>query len=176
MAVQQENKGKEYNDIKDSLEDETMYRLLALVVIVLSLVCLAVGGIFLYQGFTKNQWLVENIKQEKITLGLSQEEIAAGKVLTTASELQKAGDTVRQHRHTIAPTYEDALGGKQFDPTDPKQLTYAQAMNLENYLYLGVLSFGVVQMALGAGAFMVVAAIALLIGGILLFRLAPGRN
>ncbi|GAI28689.1 unnamed protein product [marine sediment metagenome] len=39
----------------------------------------------------------------------------------------KEGDLVREHRRGIAPTYGDLLGGERFNPSDPKQLTYAQA-------------------------------------------------
>jgi hypothetical protein len=153
-----------------------MNRLLALLVVVLSIVCLGVGAFFVYQGVSKNSWLVDNIKQEKITLGLSKEEIASGKVLESGDDLQTAGDTIRGHRHTMAPTYGDALGGKPYDPTNADEAKYAQGMNLENYLYLGVLSFGVTQIAMGVGAFMIVVAVALGAIGILLWRLAGKRE
>jgi glucose dehydrogenase len=50
------------------------------------------------------------------------------------------------------------------------QLKYAQALNLENYLYLAVLGFGVTQIAMGAGAFMVITGIALGVTGVVLLR------
>jgi hypothetical protein len=153
-----------------------MNRLLALIVIVLAVVCLGVGAFFIFQGVSKNNWLVENIKQEKITLGLSQEEIKSGKVLENGDDLQKAGDTIRGHRHAMATTYQDALGGGQYDPTNVAQAKYAQGMNLENYLYLGVLSFGVTQIAMGVGAFMVVVAVALGAVGLVLWRLSGRRE
>jgi hypothetical protein len=153
-----------------------MNRLLALIVVVLGVVCLGVGAFFVYQGVSKSNWLVDNIKQEKITLGLTQEEIQSGKVLETASDLQTAGDTIRGHRHKMAPTYQEALGGGQYDPTNVDEAKYAQGMNLENYLYLGVLSFGVTQIAMGVGAFMIVVAIALGAIGILLWRLSGRRG
>jgi hypothetical protein len=92
-------------------------------------------------------------------------------VIDSAAEAQIAGDTVREHRHGIAPTYGDLLGGQQFNPTNPQQLTYAQALNLENYLYLAVLGFGVTQIALGVGGFMIIVGIALGVTGIVLFRI-----
>jgi hypothetical protein len=49
-------------------------------------------------------------------------------------------------------------------------------MNLENYLYLGVLSFGVVQMVEGTGAFMIVVGIALGAIGIILWRICRSRE
>jgi hypothetical protein len=51
-------------------------------------------------------------------------------------------------------------------------VTYAQAMNLENYLYMAVLAFGVVQITLAAGAFMVITGLAFGIIALVLFKLS----
>jgi hypothetical protein len=147
-----------------------MNRLLALLVALAGIICLGMGIFFISYGMSKGNWMKEAMQQEKITLGLTKEQIAAGEVVDSMSELQKAGDTIREHRHSIAPTYNDALGGKQFDPTNVQAATYAQAMNLENYLYLGVLSFGVVQMAEGAGVVIAVIGLALIAIGIVMWR------
>jgi len=112
----------------------------------------------------------EAMRVEQVTLGLSNESIAEGELIDSASEAQKAADTIREHRRNIAPTYNDLLGGAKFNVSDPVQLTYAQAMNMENYLYLAVLGFGVAQMALGAGVFMLVVAAALGLVGIALYK------
>lgn len=136
-------------------------RWLAIIVMGLGLVAIVIGGVFIGQGVAKNHLLVTSMQQEKITLGIPSDKLTAGEVIDNAKEAQIAGDTVREHRHSIAPTYGDLLGGKQYDPTNPLQLTYAQALNLENYLYLAVLGFGVTQIAMGSGAFMVVTGVAL---------------
>ncbi len=149
-----------------------MIKGLSILVIVLGIVSIAIGGIFLQQAFAKNDLLVTAMQQEQITLGIPSEQLAEGEVIDTAKEAEIAGDTVREHRHSIAPTYGDLLGGKQYDPTNLEQLTYAQALNLENYLYLAVLGFGVTQIAMGAGAFMVVTGIALGVAGVVLLRLS----
>jgi hypothetical protein len=83
----------------------------------------------------------------------------------------KAGDTIREHRRNIAPTYSDLLGEGRYDPTNPEQLTYAQAMNLENYLYLAVVAFGLTQAVMGRGVFMVITGLALGSAGVVLYRL-----
>ena len=147
-------------------------RILSLFVILIGVVALVVGGIFIWQSMAKNDLLVSAMQQEQITLGIEGEELGVGEYIDTAAEAEIAGDIVREHRHGIAPTYGDLLGGERYDPTDTTQLTYAQALNLENYLYLAVLGFGVTQIALGAGAFMVVTGIALLAGGSVLYRLS----
>jgi hypothetical protein len=145
---------------------------LSLLVVLIGVVALVVGGVFIWQGMVKNDLLVTAMQQEKITLGIESEKLSAGEVIDSAAEAEIAGDTVREHRHSIAPTYGDLLEGKQYDPTDPKQLTYAQALNLENYLYLAVLGFGVTQIAIGAGAFMVITGLALVSGGAVLYRVS----
>jgi len=147
-----------------------MVKILSVFVIVLGVVSIIIGGIFVWQGFAKNDLLVDAMQQEQITLGIPSDKLAAGEIIDNAKEAEIAGDTVREHRHSIAPTYGDLLGGNQFDPTNPLQLTYAQALNLENYLYLAVLGFGVTQIALGIGAFMIIVGVALGITGIVLVR------
>jgi len=153
-----------------------MNRLLALLVIVLGVVCLGAGSFFIYQGVQKNNYIVTNIKDEGVTLGLTPDQIAQGQVIYTADQLQAAAEKVKADRHQIAPSYQAALGGKQFDPGNQKELLYAQAMNLENYLYSGVLAYGVVQIVEGVGAIFIVIAVALWAIGIVLWRLARRRE
>ena len=141
-------------------------RYLGFVVIVIGVVALAMGIVFIQQGFAKEAFLREAMEQEQITL-----EGVEG-IIDTAEEAQIAGDTVREHRHGIAPTYGDLLGGERFNPADPTQLSYAQALNLENYLYLAVASFGVFTMAKGAGAFMIVMGVGLGATGFALWRMS----
>jgi hypothetical protein len=152
-----------------------MNRLLALIVVVIGVVCLGLGVFFLYEGISKNNFLETDLQQEKITLGLTQEQINAGQVVDTSDELQVAADKVKSDRKSIAPTYSDLLGGKHFDPVNPEDLTYAQAMNLENSLNLAILAFGVTQIAMGVGAGLVLVAIALWAIVIVLWRLS-GRT
>ena len=147
-----------------------MIKGLSYLVIVLGIVSIVIGGIFLGQAFAKNDLIVTAMQQEQITLGIEEGGLTEGEVIDSASEAEIAADTVREHRHGIAPTYGDLLGDGRYDPTSMEQLTYAQALNLENYLYLAVLSFGVTQVALGAGAFMIVTGIALGVTGMVLLR------
>src|SRR4030066_2110265 len=130
---------------------------LGITVIILAVMVAIIGIIFLQQGLSKQSWLINNMKQENITLDIDGKQT----VIDNAEKAQKAGDTEKGHRHGIAPTYGDLLEGKNFDPTNPKQLTYAQALNLENYLYLAVVAFGLTQSVMASGVFMVVTGIAL---------------
>jgi hypothetical protein len=140
-------------------------KLIASVVLIFGLINLAVGITFVSIGVSKQHYLTSTMKTEQITLGVPDVDIAKGEVIDTMGEAQRAGDIVRTHRHEIAPTYGDLLGGQKFNPGDPKQLTYAQAMNIENYLYLATASFGVTYLSIGVG-------VALLLGGIALMAIA----
>src|SRR4030043_80240 len=127
-------------------------------VIIMGVIGIIMGAAFIFMGFEKNSVVVGAMKEEKITMGSFGGD--AQNVIDTLDEAQKAADTVREHRHSIAPTYGELLGGQKYDPTNPVQLTYAQAMNLENYLYLAVASIGLIQMALACGLFMIISSAA----------------
>ena len=130
-------------------------RNIGIAVMVFAVISLAMGIVFIQQGFAKENFLVNAMAQEEIVL-----EGVEG-VIDTPAEAQLAGDTVREHRHGIAPTYGELLGGERFDPTNPAQLSYAQALNLENYLYLAVASFGIFNVVKATGAFMLIMGLAL---------------
>jgi hypothetical protein len=143
-------------------------RYLGLAVIVLGIVALAMGIVFVQQGFAQENWLTQTMTQEQITMP-----DGSGTIVNNEATARAAGDLVREHRHLISPTYGDLLGGENFNPADPTQLTYAQAMNIENYLYLAVTAFGVFTVVKAAGAFMIVTGLALGATGCALW--SPGR-
>lgn len=147
---------------------------LALLVMVLGLVAIVLGGVFIGQGIAKNNLIVERMKVEKVTLALDPDNPSVTTQINNAADAQKAADTIASHRRSIAPTYQDLLnmGTGRFDPTNTTDLTYAQAMNLENYLYMAVTAFGLIQVTMAAGVFMVVTGLALGGGGLALYRLS----
>ena len=142
-------------------------RYLAIIVLLLGLVGIVVGGVFIAQGVAKNNQLKEAMRVEHVTLGIEGAGVE-GEVIDSLAEAMVAGDTVREHRRGIAATYSDLLGEGRFDPTNPQQLTYAQALNLENYLYLAVVAFGLTTVTMASGGFMVVTGIALTVTGMVL--------
>jgi len=147
-------------------------RYLAILVLILAVVSIGIGTTFIVQAQQKENWMQDAMRTEKVTLDIPEAAAKAGDVIDTSQEAQAAADTIREHRHTIAPTYQELLGGKQYDPTNPKQLTYTQAINMENYLYLAVLGFGVTTALKGAGAFMILTGIAFGATGTVLLGLA----
>ncbi len=148
-------------------------RYLVIIILLLGILGVVIGGAFIYQGISKNNMVITAMRSENVTYGLPEEEIAKGNMIDTAAEAQQVADTIKGHRHAIAPTYTDLLAasGGKYDPTNPKDLTYTQALNLENYLYMGVLALGVTQIVLGSGVFMVVTGVALIVVGLVLLQL-----
>jgi hypothetical protein len=153
-----------------------LVRNLAILVAVLGLVALVLGGVFIGEGVAKNNLIVERMRIEKVTLAVDPNNPSVTTQINNASDAQKAADTIAGHRRMIAPSYQELLdqGNGKFDPTNPTDLTYAQAMNLENYLYMAVTAFGLIQVTLGSGVFMVVTGLALGGTGLALYRV--GRS
>lgn len=147
-------------------------RYLAIAVMFLAVVSLVVSIAFIAQGATKQSWMKSQMREERVTYLLPKEDVEKGNVVDNAKDAQMVADTIREHRHQIAPTYDALLAGSKYDPTNPKHLTYSQAINMENYLYLAVLGFGVVNVVMGIGAFMILMGIALGATGVALLGLS----
>ena len=151
----------------------SMNRFLSLAISVIGLIALVVGVVFIFEGFSKNNLITSRMKVEQVTLALDPNNPNQLTTIQNGGQAQKAADTIATHRRSIAPNYQALLaeGTGKFDPTNPTDVTYAQAMNLENYLYTAVLAFGVVQIALAAGAFMILMGIVLGLIGFVLYRM-----
>lgn len=144
-------------------------RYIGIGVTVLGIVAIVLGGVFIGLAFDKKDLLRDEMAAEQVTYLLPEEEVAKGNVIDTAKEADEVADIVREHRRGIAQTYAELLGEGRYDPTNLDHLSYNQAMNMENYLYLAVLGFGVVDAVLGTGIFMVVTGFAIIAAGIALF-------
>ena len=138
-------------------------RKLGLLITVLGVISLVIGAVFIQQGFSKEAWLVRSMEAEKIELP-GQPEV----IVNSAAVAQEAADTIMEHRRNIAPTYGDLLGGGRIIQKNPTHLSYAQAMNLENYLFLAVTAFGVFLIVKVTGAFMVLTGFSLGIIGLVI--------
>ncbi|MFC1846224.1 hypothetical protein ACFLYM_02275 [Chloroflexota bacterium] len=138
---------------------------------ILGAIVIIIGSVYIYQGINKSTLVRDVMRDEKVTYLLHREDVESGKVIDTGQEAQKVADTIRAHRHDIATTYEDLLKGGQYDPTDVQHLIYGQAMNLENYLYMGVLAFGLTTVVLTSGITLFIVGITLILIGLFLQRL-----
>lgn len=103
----------------------------SIILFVLAAVSLVMGATFIAQGVTKTSELKAMAQREKVNLGTEKGETAKGEIVDSLPELLASGNILREHRQNIAQTYGDLLAGGHFDPTNPKHLTYAQAINLE---------------------------------------------
>ena len=146
-------------------------RILSMFISILGLLAIVIGIVFVFEGISKNNLIVDRMKVEKVTLSLDPNNPTQLTPIQNGDDAQKAADIIASHRRSIAPSYQDLLGSGKFDATNPKHLTYAQAMNLENYLYLAVTAFGLIQVVMGAGAFMIIVGLALGLTGIVLYRI-----
>ncbi|MDD5338242.1 MAG: hypothetical protein PHG35_02360 [Dehalococcoidales bacterium] len=149
-----------------------MLKYLGIGVMLLSVAALVIGVVFIAEGIMKNNLIVDRMNIEQVSLNLDPEHPDVFTPINNADDAQKAADIIAEHRRSIAPTYQDLLnqGTGRFDPTNPDDLTYAQAMNLENYLYMAVTAFGLIQVTIANGVFMVVVALAIGVVGFLLWR------
>ncbi|HEX9896139.1 MAG TPA: hypothetical protein VGA85_00555 [Dehalococcoidales bacterium] len=147
-------------------------RTIGIIVLLLGLVGLGVGGAFVGTGIAKNNQIATSLHAEKVTLGISTEDVANGQVVDTLSEAQKAAETLTEHRKGIAPSYSELLAGGKFDPSNLKQLSYAQAMNLQTNMYTAVVAFGLAQSIIANGAFMIATGLALVVTGFAVFKLS----
>jgi len=148
-----------------------MSRNISLVISLLGLVAIVIGVVFVFEGVSKNNLILDRMNVEKVTLSLDPANPTQLTHIQNGADAQKAADTIATHRRAIAPSYQDLLGTGKFDPTNPIQLTYAQAMNLENYLYMAVTAFGLIQVVMAAGAFMIITGAALGLTGLVLFKI-----
>jgi outer membrane murein-binding lipoprotein Lpp len=142
-----------------------MRKILAIVAIVLGIVVLAGGIAAISIGRSNATDVTNNLKAEKVSLAVFETNAAQDQVISNASQARTAIDTLIKHRQAIAPTYSDLLKGKHFDPTNPTQLTYAQAMNLQNSLTSAVLAYGLTTTLTFNGALLIVAGLAIAILG-----------
>ncbi len=154
---------------------EKMKRYLSILVALFGIMSIVLGAVFVGLAFQKEAWMRDTAQLEKVTLGLTDEQIEDGDVVDSGAEMQAAADTIRGHRRNIAPTYNDLLAGGRYDPTNSTHLSYTQALNMENYLYLGVLGFGVTMLIKGVGAALIVIGIALGITALLLRQTAKAQ-
>ena len=124
---------------------------------IMAVAALVMGIVFIYQGVSKANMITEQMREEAVPASMFIGN-ATG-VIDTAAEAQKAADTVKEHRHGLVASYAD-LG--RYNPGNQTHLSYTQALNLENYLYMGVFALGFTQAVTVIGVFMILVGIALM--------------
>jgi hypothetical protein len=147
-----------------------MSQKLCITVMLLGVIVIIIGGVYIYLGISKGILVRDGMRDERVTYLLSREEVQRGKVIDTAEEAQKVADTIKTHRRGLATTYDDLLKGGQFDPGNAQNVIYSQALNLENYLYMAVLAYGLTTEVLTGGITFVTIGVCLVLIGSGLYR------
>jgi hypothetical protein len=151
-------------------------RFIGIAVIGLGIAALVMGVAFVVEGQSKANYIKKSMRQEQVTMAaLGIEGADPDNLIDSAAEAEKVANLVKEHRLSIAPTYADLMAMSptgRYDSSIKAHLNYAQAMNLENYLYLGVASLGLTTVTIVSGVFMIVTGLGLSLTGIALGRLA----
>jgi hypothetical protein len=151
-------------------------RFIGIAVISLGIAAMAMGVAFVVEGQSKANYIKEQMREEQVTMAaLGIEGADPDNLIDSAAEAEKVANLVKEHRLSIAPTYADLMAMSptgRYDPTNKAHLSYAQAMNLENYLYLGVASLGLTTVTIVSGIFMMVTGLGLSLTGFAVQRLA----
>ncbi len=133
---------------------------LSRIVLIMAVAALVIGIVFIYQGVSKANEITGQMRAEGVSTSIYLGNASkSGDVIDSAAEAQKAADTISEHRHSLAPSY-SALG--RYNPGNETHLLYTQALNLENYLYMGVFALGFTQAVTVIGVFMILVGIALI--------------
>jgi uncharacterized membrane protein len=148
-----------------------MSKKISIAVLFLGVVVIVIGIVYICQGISKERLVRDGMRDERVTYLLPREEVERGKVIDTAEEAQKVAETIKTHRRGIAITYDDLLKGGQYDPTNPQHAIYAQATNLENYLYMAVLAYGLTTTVVTSGVTFVIIGLSLVLLGLGLYHL-----
>ncbi len=150
-------------------------RFIGIAVIGLGVAALVLGVAFIVEGQSKANFIKKSMQEEQVSLAaLGIQGIDSTDLIDSAAEAQKAADLVKEHRHRIAATYADLVAMSptgRYDPNITAHLSYAQALNLENYLYLGVAGLGLTTATIISGVFMIVTGLGLALTGLALVRL-----
>jgi len=151
-------------------------RFIGIAVIGLGIAALVMGVAFVVEGQSKANYIKKSMRQEQVTMAaLGIEGADPDNLVDSAAEAEKVANLVKEHRLSIAPTYADLMAMSptgRYDPSIKAHLSYAQAMNLENYLYLGVASLGLTTVTIVSGVFMMVTGLGLSLTGFALGLLA----
>ena len=129
------------------------------IVLLMGLVCLVIGGIFIWQSFDVKAKVTEGLLDEQISTGIPQEGDEGynpnNLYVDTAAEAQVAHDTILSHmRDGDTPRYGDT------ERDSEERAAYVDGITLRNSLTIAVMGFGISTMALGIGVFMLIAGVA----------------
>lgn len=121
------------------------------VVLVLGVVAIVMGAVFISLGVSKSNMITEAMQLEQAAYG-ENEEIEG--IIDSSGEAQVMASVLREHRLDIGIYTE-------LDREDPRRDTILKAMTIENSLNLAQLGYGMTNVVIVSGIFMVIMGIAL---------------
>jgi hypothetical protein len=154
---------------------------MAMLIAIMGLVIVVIGGAYLGIAFQKNALVTDALRAQKITLGLTSDQIAAGKFVDDGPTAQLAAETLNIHLGKIAPTYGDLMAantktGGKFDPTNPSNITYGQGLTMETGLNLAVLTFGFIQETMVTGVTLIIIGLVIGLSGLTMIGLTRRQD
>ncbi len=150
-------------------------RNIGIFVLLLGLVCLVIGGIFIWQSVDVKSGVVDKMRLMNESYGGDCEYMSLDGeihvypkkidgVIDTQWEAKYMADTLMAHRLSDYPPY------TQMDRDDPDRATVIQGITMETALTVAQMGFGISTLALGIGVFMAVTGVALGAAGLALRR------
>lgn len=140
-----------------------MTRSLTITVVALGVVAVALGIVFIVNVFVTQGQISESLRAEQVTLGIPEN---PGDVVDTAREAQVAQGIIEEHLRENYGTYGDTERGSA------ERDSYLDGTPLRNSLNLALMGFGISQMLLSTGTFMVLTGIALSGSELVTYRLS----
>jgi hypothetical protein len=131
-------------------------------VLLVGVVCVLIGGFFVYQGISKSNLVINAMRSENITYGGAGGDING--IIDTSAEAATMAAILNTHSHEQFGNY------SQLKRDDPNRQQILNAMTMQNALNLAVMGSGVAEMAEGTGGFMLIIGLSLVAGGAIALR------
>lgn len=138
---------------------------LAAVLLVVGVISLVLSGIFIFQGISKSNMIIEAMRMEKASYGSADGEIVG--IIDTPAEAATMAGILREHRMENYGYYSELARD------DPNRDTILKAMTMENSLNLAQMGYGLAQVVQANGLFMGMMGLTLVAGSAFLFRVKP---
>ena len=136
---------------------------LAAVLLVAGIISLVMSGIFIAQGISKANLIVDSMRMEKVAYGGADGAIVG--IIDTPQEAGVMANILREHRMESYGYY------SELERDDPGRETILNAMTMENSLNLAQMGYGLTQVVQATGLFIGMMGLVLVAGSAFLFRI-----
>jgi hypothetical protein len=123
------------------------------------------SGVFIFQGISKSNMIVEAMRLEKVSYGSADGSIDG--LIDTPTEAATMAGILKEHRMDNYGYYSELARD------DPNRQTILNAMTMENSLNLAQMGYGLAQVVQANGLYMGMMGLTLVAGSVFLFRVKP---